>query len=163
MFYFLVEGGCSIPNAVRTEYNGKCLTINGILLNLDGSRFVKDQIENLDLSISVTTPRPNFLVDDLLSSEDETQSPRKNLKRKRADSETDADTVVPLSPPVTTNLSETSPLYRHYAHVCAVNINETLLENAEICGTNLAVKLMQMGADSILEEIRTKVPIIPLQ
>jgi len=44
-----------------------------------------------------------------------------------------------------------------------VNISETVLENAEICGTNLAVKLMQMGADSILEEIRQKVTIIHTQ
>jgi hypothetical protein len=133
--------------------------MNGILLNLDGSRYVKDQIENSDLSIPMTTPMPNFLVDDLLLIDDEIQSSsRKSLKRKRADS--DADTA-----PMTTSsiLPENSPLYRHYAHVCAVNINETLLENAEICGTNLAVKLMQMGADSILEEIRAKVTIIPIQ
>ena len=138
-----------------------------MLLNLDGSRYVKDQLENSDLLIPMTTPAPSFLVvsgdDDLSITDDEAQSPQKNLKRKRVNS--DADTV--LSPPPanpTSSVSfENSPLYRHYAHVCGVNINETILENAEICGTNLAVKLMQMGADSILEEIRANVPIIPLQ
>ncbi len=153
-FLFIVEGGCSIPNAVRTEYNGKSLTINGILLNLDGSRYVKDQIENSDLSIPMTTPRPTFLVSQT-DDEDDLSSRRKNLKRKRIDSNTETTPPPPIAP--------TSPLYRHFAHVCAININETILENAEICGTNLAVKLMQMGADNILEEIREKVPIIPSQ
>jgi len=72
-----------------------------------------------------------------------------------------------LPPPPSISLPSTTikntPLFRHYAHVCGMNINETLLENAEICGTNLAVKLMQMGAGSILEEIRQKVTIIPIQ
>jgi len=142
--------------------------MKGILLNLDGSRYVKDQIENCDLSIPMTTPIPNFLVsqtdDDLLLIDDDIPSPRKSLKRKRVNS--DADSVLPPPPPPATESSislENPPLYRHYAHVCGVNINETILENAEICGTNLAVKLMQMGADSILEEIRQKVTIIPTQ
>jgi hypothetical protein len=63
--------------------------------------------------------------------------------------------------PSATTTTEVSPLLRHYAHVCGVNINEIVLENAELCGTNLAVKLMQMGADSILEEIRQHVVVIP--
>ncbi|CAF3433484.1 unnamed protein product [Rotaria socialis] len=166
-----IEGGCSIPNAVHTEYNGTGLTVNGILLNLDGSRYVKDQIENSNLTVSMTTPIPSFLVsqtdDDLLLADDDTQPHGINLKRKRADSNGD-DTLLPQpkttasisSPPTTV---ETSPLLRHFAHVCCVNINETILENAELCGTNLAVKLMQMGAGSILEEIRQNVPIIPMQ
>ncbi|CAF1289741.1 unnamed protein product [Adineta steineri] len=167
-----IEGGCSIPNAVRTEYNGKSLVINGILLNLDGSRYVKDDMENPDLTISMTTPMPNFFVsqtdDDLLTPDDEIQTVRKNLKRKRTDSNTDDDdddnnTI--LLPPSPVKISSTeisnTPLLRHYAHVCGVNINETILENAELCGTNLAVKLMQMGADSILEEIHQKVVNIP--
>jgi len=44
--------------------------MNGILLNLDGTHYVKDQIENSDLFIPMTTPIPSFLVsqtdDDLL-------------------------------------------------------------------------------------------------
>ena len=132
--------------------------MQGILLNLDGSRFVKDQMEYADLSIPMTTPQPSFLVssndDDVLSTDDDTSSPQKNPKRRRLDSNTE------VTPPVTT---EHSPLYRHYAYVCAVDVDSTILENAEICGTNLAVKLMQMGAASILEEIREKVPIIPTQ
>ena len=162
---FVVEGGCSIPNAVRTEYSGKSLTMHGILLNLDGSRYVKDQMDYADLSIPMTTPQLNFLVssteDDLLSNEDDTSSPRKNLKRKRVDSETEI-----VSPPskITSSIPvEPSPLYRHYAYVCAVDTDSTILENAEICGTNLAVKLMQMGAASILEEIREKTATIPAQ
>ncbi|CAF0772881.1 unnamed protein product [Adineta ricciae] len=156
-----IEGGCSIPNAVRTEYHGKNLTINGILLNLDGSRSVKGHIENLDLTIPVTTPIPSFLVsstdEDVLSStEDETQPVRKTFKRKRVDSDADSS----LSPSIS---MKTPPLLRHFAHVCGVNINETILENAELCGTDLAVKLIQMGADSILEEIHRKVTIIPTQ
>jgi hypothetical protein len=105
----------------------------------------------------MTTPIPHFLVsqidDDLSSTDDDIQSSRMKLKRKRVNSNTE------------TNPSPTNnpPLFRHYAHVCGVNMNETILENAEICGTNLAVKLMQMGADSILEEIREKVTIIPMQ
>jgi hypothetical protein len=67
----------------------------------------------------------------------------------------DADTIIPPSP------IKSTPLLRHYAHVCGVNINETLLENAELCGTNLAVKLMQLGADSILEEIQQNAVVIP--
>jgi hypothetical protein len=141
--------------------------MNGILLNHDGSRYVKDQMENSDLSIPMTTPQPSFLVsqtdDDLLFIDEDIQSTRKSLKRKRLDSDT--ETVLPPPSPATTSsiTLENPSLYRHYAHVCAVNIKETILENAEICGTNLAVKLMQMGADSILEEIRQKVTIIPLQ
>jgi len=162
-----IEGGCSIPNAVRTEYNGKSLIMNGILLNLDGTHYVKDQIENSDLFIPMTTPIPSFLVsqtdDDLLLIDDDIQTTRKNLKRKRIDS--DAETILSTPSVVTTSSIplENSPLYRHYAHVCGVNISETVLENAEICGTNLAVKLMQMGADSILEEIRQKITNIPSQ
>lgn len=83
-----------------------------------------------------------------------------------------SSTTQPPSPPLsTTSLSvptsatssttEATTLLRHYAHVCGVNINETILENAELCGTNLAVKLMQMGADSILEEIQQTVVVIP--
>ncbi|CAF1601432.1 unnamed protein product [Adineta ricciae] len=156
-----IEGGCSIPNAVRTEYHGKNLTVNGILLNLDGSRSVKGHIENPDLTIPVTTPIPSFLVsstdEDVLSStEDETQPVRKTLKRKRVDSDADSSLSSSIS-------MKTPPLLRHFAHVCGVNINETILENAELCGTDLAVKLIQMGADSILEEIHRKVTIIPTQ
>ncbi|CAF1318887.1 unnamed protein product [Rotaria sordida] len=162
-----IEGGCSIPNAVRTEYNGNGLKINGMLLNLDGSRYVKDYIENSNLTISMTTPIPSFLVsqtdddNDLLLTDDNIQSHPINLKRKRTDSSSD----VVLDPDSTTTSStiENVSLLRHYAHVCCINTHETILENAELCGTNLAVKLMQMGADSILEEIRHNVTITPIQ
>lgn len=126
---------------------------------------MRDEIVNADLTIPLTSPVPSFLVspadEDLLpSTDDEAQPIRKNLKRKRADSDNeDASAPPPLPPPE----HKSSPLLRHYAHVCAVDVNETLLENAELCGTNLAVKLIQMGADSILEEIHRKVTIIPTQ
>jgi hypothetical protein len=115
----------------------------------------------------MTTPMPNFLIsqtdDDLLLTDDDIPSAQKTLKRKRVDS--NADTV--LSPPPPATISSVSvenpPLYRHYAHVCGVNINETILENAELCGTNLAVKLMQMGAGTILDDIRQKLNILPTQ
>jgi hypothetical protein len=204
--FFLVGGGCSIPNAVRTVYHDKGLLIDGILLNLDGSRLVKDHVENSDLTVPMTTTKhvSTFFVshsddDDLLLPDDDLQSTdkssnRRNLKRKRTESDTDSILIPPppptatthvLSPPslssstsqppspplstaslstpssATTSTTEVVPLLRHYAHVCGVNINETVLENAELCGTNLAVKLMQMGADSILEEIRQTVVVIP--
>ena len=177
----LVGGGCSIPNAVRTTYTDKGLVMDGMLLNLDGSRFVKGHVENLDLTIPITTtkPVPTFFVphsdDELLLADDEAQSADRNsLKRKRTESDIDSVLVPPPvqqppSPPLSTTSStattstgtETVSLLRHYAHVCGVNINETVLENAELCGTNLAVKLMQLGADSILEEIQQSSVIIP--
>lgn len=164
-----IEGGCSIPNAVCTQYNGKSLKIKGILLNLDGSRYVKEQIENSNLTKPMTTPIPSFLVssadDDLSLIDNEAQATQRNLKRKRVDSEADTTSPPKRTHPVslTSVAQERAPLLRHYAHICVVNIDETLLENAEICGTNLAVKLMQMGADSILEEIHQNVTIIPTQ
>ena len=190
-FLFIVGGGCSIPNAVRTVYNDKSLIMDGILLNLDGSRFVKDHVENSDLTVPMTTTKhgPSFFVshsdDELLLLDDDIQSTdgssnRMNLKRKRTESDIDSILVPPPlhlpaphppSPPLsttsssvpstTTTTTEGVTLLRHYAHVCGVNINETLLENAELCGTNLAVKLMQLGADSILEEIQQNVVVIP--
>jgi hypothetical protein len=113
-----------------------------------------------------------LLPDDDLQSTDRSSN-RMKLKRKRTESGVDSILVPPPvsqppSPPLstgslpaTTSTTEVVPLIRHYAHVCGVNINETVLENAELCGTNLAVKLMQMGADSILEEIRQNVTVIP--
>jgi hypothetical protein len=152
-----------------------------MLLNLDGSRFVKDYIENSDLTVPMTTTKhgSTFFVsnsdDELLLLDDDIQSTdgssnRMNLKRKRAQSDVDSILIPPPpplpSPPLSTTSSsvpstEVVPLLRHYAHVCSVNINETLLENAELCGTNLAVKLMQLGADSILEEIHQNAVVIP--
>ena len=192
---FLVGGGCSIPNAVRTEYIGKRLVIDGMLLNLDGSRFVKDHLENADLTVPMTTTKHGsaffvpqndddlLLLDEDLSSTDPSASQRGHLKRKRTDSDADSVLVPPpppprhaalplplaSSPPTSTTTTTTTaeatnevvPLLRHYAHVCGVNLNETILENAELCGSNLAVKLMQMGADSILEEIQQSVVVIP--
>ena len=158
------------------------------MLNLDGSRFVKDRVDNLDLSIPMTTDKhlSTFLVsnsdDELILPDEDLQTDNKNrsnLKRKRTQSDADSLLLPPpppppsqeqqsLSPPLSTgsmsantSTSEILPLLRHYAHVCGVNINETLLENAELCGTNLAVKLMQMGADSILEEIQQHATVIP--
>lgn len=192
-----IGGGCSIPNAVRTEYNEKGLIIDGVLLNLDGSRFVKDIVENPDLTVPMITTKhaSTFIVsnsdDELLLPDDDLQSTdgslnRMNSKRKRIESDGDSILILPPpstaqtplvvpqppSPPLstasvstpssaTTSTTEVLPLLRHYAHVCGVNINETILENAELCGTNLAVKLMQMGADSILEEIQQSVVVIP--
>ena len=199
---FLVGGGCSIPNAVRTIYDEKGLYIDGILLNLDGSRFVKDNVKNDDLTVPMTTDKhvSDFFEsnsdDDLVLHDDDLQSTngssdQMSLKRKRTKSDIDSGLILPPPPPPsiplpssssstttttaqppspplsTTSLSaptsatEVKPLLRHYAHVCGVNINETVLENAELCGTNLAVKLMQMGADSILEEIQQTVVVIP--
>jgi hypothetical protein len=171
-----------------------------MLLNLDGSRFVKDRVENSDLTVPMTSTKhgTTFFVpqtdDDFSSLDDDSPSTdathRINLKRKHTES--DVDSIV-LPPPLaevlpssslsvaikattTTTRSESASepvpsttvisqgvitLLRHYAHVCAVNVNETLLENAELCGSNLAVKLMQMGADSILEEIQQNVVVIP--
>ena len=87
--FSLVGGGCSIPNAVRTTYTEKELVMDGMLLNLDGSRFVKDHVENLDLTIPITTTKhvPRFFVphsyDELFLADDETQSAvRRNFKRK---------------------------------------------------------------------------------
>jgi hypothetical protein len=182
----LVGGGCSIPNAVRTVYNENGLLMDGILLNLDGSRFVRDRVENTDLTVPMTTTKhaSTFFVshsdDDLLLPEDDLQSSdessnRMNFKRKRTESDIDSILIPPPPPPspplstaslstpssATTSTTDVVPLLRHYAHVCGVNINETVLENAELCGTNLAVKLMQLGADSILEEIHQTVIVIP--
>ena len=112
---------------MRTEFDGKALSIHAILLSLDGSRSVQSSIDSPDLASPVTTTVPAFLV-----SHESTQP--SSRKQKRTES-------VP-------------PLPRHYAHVCAINIEPILLENAELCGTNLAVRLQQMGADSILEDIR---------
>jgi len=186
LFLFVVGGGCSIPNAVRTVYNDKGLLMDGILLNLDGSRFVKDHVENNDLTVPMTTAKhsstffvshsdddPSLPDDDLQSSDG--SSNRMNIKRKRTGSGTDSVLIPPPPPPplhppspplstpssATTSTTDVVPLLRHYAHVCGVNINEIVLENAELCGTNLAVKLMQLGADSILEEIRQTVIVIP--
>ena len=153
--------------------------MDGILLNLDGSRLVKDHLENADLTIPMTTTKhgSTFFVphtdDDLLSIDDDLQSGegapnRTGLKRKRTESEVDSLVLPPpashpstIPAATTTTTNEAVPLLRHYAHVCGVNINETLLENAELCGSNLAVKLMQMGADSILEEIQQSSVVIP--
>lgn len=162
--------------------------MDGMLLNLDGSRFVKDHVENADLTVPVTTTKhaTSFFVshsdDELLSVDDDPQSTNRiDLKRKRTESDVDSVLVPPPahqppSPPLSTTSSttpslattsavptgsEVPSLLRHYAHVCGVNINETVLENAELCGTNLAVKLMQLGADSILEEIHQSAIVIP--
>ncbi|CAF1117193.1 unnamed protein product [Rotaria sordida] len=175
-----IGGGCSIPNAVRTVYNEKGLIIDGILLNLDGSRFVKDCVENSDLTISTTTTKngSTFFVshsdDDLSLPDDDIQSIDRysngmNSKKQLTESNINSihvpspstSTSQSSSPSLSTTTTEVVPLLRHYAHVCGVNINETILENAELCGTNLAVKLMQMGADSILEEIHQNVTVIP--
>lgn len=159
-----------------------------MLLNLDGSRFVKDYVENSDLTVPMTTTKhgPTFFVshsdDELILPDDDLQD-QMNLKRKRNESDTDSVLIPPPPPPIvsqqqppspplstaslsipssaTASTTEILPLLRHYAHVCGVNINETLLENAELCGTNLGVKLMQMGADSILEEIQQNVVVVP--
>lgn len=174
--------------------------MDGILLNLDGSRFVKDHVKNPDLSIPMTTSKHVSNLFDSHSDDDlpdddmhatNGSSNRMSLKRKRTKSDIDS-VLIPPPPPTTTTVSlsssatathppspplstvslsapssatsstiEVTPLLRHYAHVCGVNINETILENAELCGTNLAVKLMQRGADSILEEIQQTVVVIP--
>jgi len=137
-----------------------------MLLNLDGSRVVKDHIENCNLTIPMTTSIPTFLVpqtdDDLLLLDDEIQPSHTSLKRKRTDSDSDSVLLPPPSPEVSSTATEVLPLLRHYAHVCGVNMNETILENAELCGTNLAVKLMQLGADTILEEIHQNTTIVPI-
>ncbi|CAF3408815.1 unnamed protein product [Rotaria sp. Silwood1] len=175
-----IGGGCSIPNAVRTIYNEKGLLIDGILLNLDGSRIVKDRVENSDLTIPMTTTKhcSTFFVshsdDDVSLLENNIQSidlssNRMNSKKQSTelDEKSISTSVSSTSAPqsslslLPTETSEVVPLLRHYAHVCGMNINETVLENAELCGTNLAVKLMQMGADSILEEIHQNVTITP--
>jgi hypothetical protein len=143
-------------------------------------------MENTDLTVPMTTIKhaSTFFVshsdDDLLLPEDDLQSSdessnRMNFKRKRTESDIDSILIPPPPPPspplstaslstpssATTSTTDVVPLLRHYAHVCGVNINETVLENAELCGTNLAVKLMQLGADSILEEIHQTVIVIP--
>ena len=87
-------------------------------------------MDSPDLTSPVTAALPAFLV-----SHEATKP--SNRKRKRTGS----------------NSESIAPLPRHYAHVCAINIEAILLENAELCGTNLAVRLLQMGADSILEDI----------
>ena len=142
--------------------------------NRNGSQFFVPQTDD-DLS----------LVEDDNAAADSSHQ-RLDLKRKRIESESES---IALPPPLastttaattaTTSTSteskssidetqsakqtttETVPLLRHFSHVCAVNIDETLLENAELSGTNLAVKLMGMGADSILEEIHQHVVVIP--
>lgn len=167
-FYILVGGGCSIPNAVRTVYDEKGLTIHGIVLNLDGSRYVKDSIENSNLHITTTTSKHNssFFVshsdDDCSLPDDDSQS----MSSKAEQSESDVD-YTPVSTPLSimslsspSKTAEIAPLLRHYAHVCGINSDEIVLENAELCGTNLAVKLMQMGADSILEEIHQNLVLV---
>jgi hypothetical protein len=152
---------------------------------------VKDYVQNSDLTVPMTTTKHGstffvshsddelLLLDDDLQSTD-TTSNRMKLKRKRNESDVDSILVLPpppapepqpptpplstaslSAPSIATTTTEVVPLLRHYAHVCAVDINEVILENAELCGTNLAVKLMQMGADSILEEIRQSVVVIP--
>lgn len=164
-------------------------------MNLDGTRFVRDRVENLDLTVQRTSTKhgSTFFVpqnNEQLLAEESSANRQTSTIRKRKRSESDVDSIL-LSPPrppppppssassassvespskMTTadafqvdssndsvdsikTDNETVPLLRHYAHVCAVNIDETILENAELSGSNLAVKLMQMGADSILEEI----------
>ncbi|CAF3550366.1 unnamed protein product [Rotaria socialis] len=173
-----IGGGCSIPNAVCTVYNEKELKIDGVLLNLDGSRFVKDCVENLDLTkpMVITKGGSSLFVsstdNDFLSLDDDTppiDGSSNPMNSNQSHNKSDIDSIrifnpsssIPLSVTSTeTTTTEVAPLLRHYAHVCGVNINETILENAELCGTNLAVKLMQMGADSILEEIQQRVTTI---
>ncbi|CAF0789204.1 unnamed protein product [Didymodactylos carnosus] len=163
-----IGGGCSVPNAVRTQYDGKELIIDGILLNLDGTKFVKDRIVDSDLTISKNSLRGNikFFVqkDDVPIIENKTldvptegEDLVPNLKRKRTSEEDDVSGF-----PTSKKALIKEPLYRHFAHVCCLDIDETILENAELCGTNLAVRLSQLGAESILEEIRQSVTVHPI-
>lgn len=150
-----------------------------MLLNLDGSRFVKDQVENFDLTRPMATTKngSSFFVpyadDNLLLLNDEGSIINDSLDHtnsEKVNHNKDMDSKHIFIPESSISLSvqsiepantQTTPLLRHFAHVCSVNINETVLENAELCGTNLAVKLLQMGADNILEEINQNVTIIP--
>ncbi|CAF0766850.1 unnamed protein product [Didymodactylos carnosus] len=178
-----IGGGCSVPNAVQTQYDGKELIIDGILLNLDGTKFVKDRIIYSDITLprrklqinrSVSIKRDNSPVtgnDGKYSTAErvEIAKRRLNLKRKHANEDFDDEEVNnnnnnddggnKLSI-IQTKSNATTTLYNQYLHVCCLNIDETLLKNAEHCGVKLAMKLNQKGASNILQEIKQSLPLL---
>lgn len=161
-FLAKLEGGCSAPVGVASTVTNDSILLEGVVLDLDGSRRIQDKFEiNFDASLdNLDCPILNQLNVDLSASNAEARVDEhgfrgvppdeynKSLKRvldgdHEADDDEDRKRV-----------KLNNEKLRHYSFITDMNISANKMIRAELCGLHLAEKLKERGADVLINEVK---------
>jgi hypothetical protein len=161
-FLAKLEGGCSAPVGVDSKVTKDSILLEGVVLDLDGTRRIQDKFEiNFDSSLdNLDCPILNQLNLDPSDSNKEAKVEEhgfkgnppneynKSLKRVLdGDDEEGEDEG-------RKKLKANNQKIRHYSFITDVNISANKMIRAELCGLHLAEKLKERGADLLINEVK---------
>lgn len=167
-FLAKLEGGCSAPVGVFSKIDQASITLEGVVLDLDGSKRIQDKFEMrfdslLDECCPIISIMKNNLISDLethnqtnknknefkraLSKDENEPNPNEmKIKRSKLESIKDQNNEIKIECEL-----------KQYSFIVDLNIDENKLIKAELCGLHLAERLKEKGADILINEIKNKV------
>lgn len=156
-FLARLEGGCSAPVGVVSKVTENSILLEGVVLDLCGQQRVYDKFEIQfsnarlnDCPMASKLPEPAKL--NLKHKLDETEDERDEFKKVKSNDELET---------TTNNNDETAKeeekSIKHFSFIVDLNIEQSKMIKAELCGLHLAQKLKDKGADVLIRECKEQV------
>lgn len=171
-FLATLEGGCSAPVGVNSKVTSKSIFLEGVVLDLDGTRRIQDSFElafdsSLDNCCPVLgvinksnenslEPTENKSTNGQkrslsVSNDDDDESSSNTSSKKLKSSKVDNQTQSELPS------DDNNYINNHYSFIMDLKINQNKMMIAELCGLHLAEKLKERGAADLVEEVKALV------
>lgn len=156
-FLARLEGGCSAPVGVVSKVTENSILLEGVVLDLCGQQRVYDKFEIQfsnarlnDCPMASKLPEPAKL--NLKHKLDETEDEPDEFKKVKSNDELET---------TTNNNDETAKeeekSIKHFSFIVDLNIEQSKMIKAELCGLHLAQKLKDKGADVLIRECKEQV------
>lgn len=156
-FLARLEGGCSAPVGVVSKVTENSILLEGVVLDLCGQQRVYDKFEIQfsnarlnDCPMASKLPEPAKL--NLKHKLDETEDEPDEFKKVKSNDELET---------TTNNNDETAKeeekSIKHFSFIVDLNIDQSKMIKAELCGLHLAQKLKDKGADVLIRECKEQV------
>jgi len=156
-FLARLEGGCSAPVGVVSKVTENSILLEGVVLDLCGQQRVYDKFEIQfsnarlnDCPMASKLPEPAKL--NLKHKLDETEDETDEFKKVKSNDELET---------TSNNNDETAKeeekSIKHFSFIVDLNIEQSKMIKAELCGLHLAQKLKDKGADVLIRECKEQV------
>ena len=162
-FLARLEGGCSAPVGVTSRVTSNSIMLEGIVLDLDGTRRIKDKFEIQFNSYDTNCPILSLMNERFrLSGPNKTEEyiPKKRKIGKRSLSYDSNLESVKKEKNIGTQTDLAVTKFedkKHFCYLIDMNIDENKLMKSELCGLHLAEKLKEQGADVLISEVKAQV------
>jgi hydroxymethylbilane synthase len=163
-FLAKLEGGCSAPVGVSSKIDQTSIILEGVVLNLDGTKRIQDKFEmRFDSLLDECCPVISIMKNNQISTlESHNNINKTNFKRTLSTDEDEKNSDESQIKRSKLNQHQKNAIkieneFREYSFIVDLNIDENKMIKAELCGLHLAERLKEKGADILINEIKNKI------